>query len=160
MSIVARRGRIAVEPRSRPLRYGRSPSSSTAAATVDDRHELARLALEIVVRTSEPMTPPRLWSTPAFAREVDRTRAQLAPIRTPEALAASFGREASVAATRDADGAGPRTPGPVRVAYALRWLELGDDRPRAPWAAIANGLVDELAAFVRGAGQRIGERTR
>jgi hypothetical protein len=57
---------------------------------------------------------------PAFAREVDRYRAQLVPIRSRRALAASFGREASM------------TPG-LRAAYAVRWLELGDGVARAGW---------------------------
>ncbi len=34
------------------------------------------------------------WGEPAFAREVDRIRAQLAPIRDRRGLAASYGREA------------------------------------------------------------------
>lgn len=57
---------------------------------------------------------------PAFARDVDRLRAQLVPIRTRRALAASFGREACM------------TPG-LRAAYAVRWLELGDGVARAGW---------------------------
>jgi len=77
---------------------------------------------------------PRRWSTVAFAREVAAVRAQLAPIRSRKALAESFGREAAVAATLTPPTIDPpEPPGPVRVAYAIRWLELGDDRLRPSW---------------------------
>ncbi len=171
MSIVARRGRVVTEPRPRLLRYDRPLPVAVAAGTIgsstpspdpfdpdDPRHELARLALDIVVRTSEPLSVPRAWTTGPFCREVDRTRAQLAPLQTRVALATSFSREASVAVTRSAraDGHGaPSSPGPVRVAYAVRWLELGDDRRRPAWISIVNGAI----ADVVGATQRIGEST-
>ena len=155
MSIVARRGRVVAEPRSRLLRFERPTTVATAAGAVgsfvepdDPRHELARLALDLVVRTSEPMTIPRQWTTVPFTREVDRTRAQLGPIRSRVALAASFTREASVAASRPEPSASPTPPGPVRLAYAIRWLELGDDRPRPDWSSIINGVVRDLVAAV------------
>ena len=151
MSIVARRGRVVVEPRSRLLRFER-PSNGVAAAgpvgTIrdpgDPRHELARLALDLVLRTSEPLRLPERWTRTPFGREVEGTRAQLAPIRTRSALAASFSREASVAATCSAPLTPADPPGPVRVAYAIRWLELGDGRPRPDWTTIANGVVGDL----------------
>ena len=152
MSIVARRGRVVVEPRSRLLRFER-PSNGVAAVgpidsradSFDPRHELARLALDLVLRTSEPLRLPERWTRTPFGREVDGTRAQLAPIRTRTALAASFSREASVAATRSAPLTPADPPGPVRVAYAIRWLELGDGRGRPDWATITKGVVDDLA---------------
>jgi hypothetical protein len=151
MSIVARRGRVAVEPPSRLLRYERPPNGVAAAWPVgttvdpdDPRHELARLALDLVLRTSEPLRLPERWTRTPFGREVDGTRAQLAPIRTRIALAASFSREASVAVTRLAPLTPADPPGPVRVAYAIRWLELGDGRPRPEWSTIAKGVVGDL----------------
>lgn len=60
------------------------------------------------------------WEEPAFAREVELVRSHLAPIRSRYGLTSSFGREASF--TR-----------PLRVAYALRWLELGDGVARPRW---------------------------
>jgi hypothetical protein len=78
---------------------------------------------------------PRRWSTHAFAREVAAVRAQLGPIRSRENLADSFSREAAVGATLTPPTIDPsQPPGPVRVAYAIRWLELGDDRLRPGWA--------------------------
>ena len=151
MSIVARRGRVAVEPRSRLLRFERPSNGVVAAGPVgtaidpdDLRHELGRLALDLVLRTSEPLRLPERWTRTPFGREVDRTRAQLAPIQTRTALAGSFSREASVAATRSAPLTPADPPGPVRVAYAIRWLELGDGRARPDWARITKGVVGDL----------------
>lgn len=177
MPIVVRRGRVVAEPRSRLLRFER-PSTVTAAAGAvgtpstgpDPRHELARLALDVVVRTAAPIDVPTSWLRPGFALEVDRTRAQLAPIRTRKGLMTSFAREASIAATRVPPGlaatasAAQPPPGPIRVAYAIRWLELGDGRPRGPWAGIVRGsLVDVDAATTAvstSPDQRIGDSTR
>jgi hypothetical protein len=151
MSIVARRGRVVAEPRSRLLRFERPTSAAVAAGQIgslehpDPRHELARLALDLVLRTSEPLRLPERWTRTPFGREVDRTRAQLAPITTRTALAASFSREASVAATRSAPLTPADPPGPVRVAYALRWLELGDGRSRPDWPSIARGVIGDVA---------------
>ena len=169
MSIVARRGRIVAEPRTRLLRYDRPTVAAVGAIDIfrdggsfgdveGARLELDRLALDLVVRTSEPISVVRGWTTTAFGREVDRTRAQLAPIRTRDALAISFSREAAVAATRRRTPAarvgrgavsrmqGP-TAGPVRLAYAIRWLELGDGRARPAWAAWIGGPESELQAM-------------
>src|SRR5690349_19663656 len=100
MSIVARRGRVVAEPRARLLRFERpiapvvaigNPAGQARSVHPDDpRHELARLALDLVVRTSEPIQLPSRWLGPAFGREVERTRAQLAPITSRAMLSASF----------------------------------------------------------------------
>jgi hypothetical protein len=132
MTVVVRRGRVTAEPRHRSIRFDRvAPAGSRSEAARD----LARIALDVVVRAVEPATLPRRWSTHAFAREVAAVRAQLGPIRTRESLAESYGREAAVAATITPPTIDPpQPPGPVRVAYAIRWLELGDDRSRPSWA--------------------------
>jgi hypothetical protein len=162
MSIVARRGRVIAEPRSRLLRFERPSSAVVAAGTIgnsedpeDPRHELARLALDVVLRTSEPLRLPPRWTSPPFAREVERTRGQLTPIATRATLAASFSREASVAVTRSAPLTPDDPPGPVRVAYAIRWLELGDSRVRPDWPTIARGVVGDLVAAVPRARTRL-----
>ena len=173
MSIVARRGRVIAEPRSRLLRFER-PAVPAAVGTIgmppldprigprdgdDPRHELARLALDLVVRTTAPLAVPPRWESVAFGREVERTRGQLAPIDTRSALADSFSREASVAVTRSAPVSPDRPPGPVRVAYAIRWLELGDGRGRPSWASLIRGGVDDLADALQRVAQRIGDST-
>jgi hypothetical protein len=156
MTIVARRGQAGTGPRPRPLRFDR-PTSRVAALTplmagppgADLRHELARLALDLVVRTAEPADLPARWTTYPFGQEVDRTRAQLAPIRSRTALLASFSREASIGATRGIVEAG-LPAGPVRIAYAIRWLELGDGRRRPAWASFVAGPVEIVAAAIPG----------
>jgi hypothetical protein len=75
------------------------------------------------------------WSEPALVREVGLVRGQLAPIRSRRALAASFGREAGVAGQMERFG-DPLTLPPLRLAYALRWLELGDGIARAEWTEL------------------------
>ncbi len=151
MPIVVRRGRSTAEPRSRLLRFERPTSRAVVATTVgndpplpDLRHELGRLALDLAVRTAEPINLPPRWATFAFGQEVDRTRAQLAPIRSRAGLLASFAREASIAVTRTAEPS-PAPVGPVRVAYAIRWLELGDGRRRPAWASFVAGPVELVA---------------
>ena len=75
------------------------------------------------------------WGEPAFAREVDLIRSQLMPIRSRRRLAASFEREAFQ--SRAFEGARePATFEAVRVAYALRWLELGDGVLRRGWIGL------------------------
>jgi len=72
------------------------------------------------------------WGEPAFAREVDRIRAQLAPIRDRRGLAASYAREAFRVHASDGPDA-PARPRASRAAYAVRWLELGDGTRRPAW---------------------------
>jgi hypothetical protein len=165
MSIVVRRGQAIAEPRPRLLRYDRPVAGSVASLPVhssegpepDPRHELARLALDLVVRTAEPADLPARWTTYPFGQEVDRTRAQLGPIRSRAALLASYSREASIAVTRGALESGLPS-GPVRVAYAIRWLELGDGRPRPGWASFVAGPVDLISGAIGGAQDPIGAR--
>jgi hypothetical protein len=64
------------------------------------------------------------WASDRIGTQVERIRAQLAPIRA--GLEASFGREA-FRSTAFEEGAGrDLEASPVRIAYAVRWLELGD----------------------------------
>jgi len=83
-----------------------------------------------------------LWGEPAFAREVDAIRRQLDPIRHRRVLTASYAREAF--RMPPADAGGPRlterpTGRPTAVAYAIRWLELGDGVQRPPWTSLVAG---------------------
>ena len=163
MTIVARRGRIHAEARPRRVSFGRPPAGAIDQGGSADHRELARLALDVAVRTDEPVDLPRRWTTWPFGQEVDRTRAQLGPIRSRSALAASYSREASIAVSRGAVESG-MAAGPVRVAYAIRWLELGDGRARRAWSAVTAGPVDLVAAAIAatgrsGADQRKGEIT-
>lgn len=93
--------------------------------------DAARLVRLLDLRTGLPSR----WTAPAFCREVDLVRSHLRLIRSRPLLASSFGREAfhgqaSPGSDRALGGSA------VRVAYALRWLELGDLLPRAAWRAL------------------------
>ncbi|MEA2578730.1 MAG: hypothetical protein QOD78_2318 [Chloroflexota bacterium] len=91
---------------------------------------LALDALRLLRRLRDPARRPERWSQPAFSREIQLVRAHLAPLRTRKALAASYGREAFHLSM---DAANRDDPGPVRLAYALRWLELGAGDIRTTW---------------------------
>jgi len=71
----------------------------------------------------DPARRPERWTQPTFRREIEHVRAHLAPLRTRKTLAASYGREAFHVTL---DDAARDDPSAVRLAYALRWLELGD----------------------------------
>jgi hypothetical protein len=97
-------------------------------------------ARRLIRRFADPALIPAAWSEAAFIREVELIRAQLAPIRSRGGLAASFSREAFHATPGEGRD---DVPGAVRVAYALRWLELGSRRsvPAWPPATFASDAV-------------------
>ncbi|MFP5341343.1 MAG: hypothetical protein ACLGIJ_00250 [Candidatus Limnocylindria bacterium] len=76
-------------------------------------------------------------------REIEAVRRHLAPFRSRAALARSYAREAFHVLPGPADD----EPGAVRLAYALRWLELGPSDGHA--AARAAGLVTSGGPSVR-----------
>jgi len=84
---------------------------------------LALDALRLLRRLRDPARRSARWAQPSFRREIELVRTHLAPLRTRKALAASYGREAFHLAI---DDVGRDDPGAVRLAYALRWIELGD----------------------------------
>ena len=102
---------------------------------------LAAEALGLLRRARDPHRFPATWSDPAFVREVALVRAHLGPIRSRAGLAASYGREAfhslaSMPPLEDEDEDADAGPGAVRVAYAIRWLELGDGSARPAWPSL------------------------
>jgi hypothetical protein len=122
-----------------PLEDLLPPGGASAPAPALAPHRA--LALDALLVNRRLRDRPRdagPWGEPAFAREVDRIRRDLAPIVSRRGLAASFGREACNARSLDRpdhDG----VPDRLRVAYAVRWLELGDGRPRPPWTSLVTG---------------------
>jgi hypothetical protein len=68
----------------------------------------------------EGRVTPRRWKAAGFGRRVEDVRCQLAPIVAPDLLQDSFAREAAPSE-------------PVRIAYAVRWLELSESRPLPGW---------------------------
>jgi hypothetical protein len=91
---------------------------------------LAAEARRLIRRFADPHLVPPAWSEAAFIREVGLVRTHLAPIRSRGGLAASFSREAFHATPGEGRD---DVPGAVRVAYALRWLELGSRRSVPAW---------------------------
>ncbi len=77
---------------------------------------------------------PARWADAAFGREVELVRCHLAPLRNRRSLTASFSREAFQ--TLDVDGSRPGPLGPIRAAYAIRWLELGSGARLPAWATL------------------------
>jgi hypothetical protein len=94
---------------------------------------LALDALRLLRRLRDPSRRPQRWSQPSFGREIELVRAHLAPLRSRKALAASYGREAFHLSM---DDAARNDPGAVRLAYALRWLELGAGEVVPIWPPI------------------------
>jgi hypothetical protein len=127
-----------VERRRRPTHRDFQGDTRPARRPVSADRALAVVAGATLRRARRSDRRPARWTLPAFAREVDLIRLHLAPIRSRRGLAASFGREAfhGDIAPRIADG---ESAGPVTVAYAIRWLELGDGAPRPPWTAWLDG---------------------
>ena len=76
---------------------------------------------------------PRRWRQPTFGVEVERIRRRLARIRSRDALVASYGREVFEYAVPRSDRAAGSA---LRVAYALRWLELQDGATGPSWPAM------------------------
>jgi hypothetical protein len=135
------------------LRSGHEPTIGTSAPPADllppgggpaaapapapDR-ALALDALRLLRGLRDPRQRSVNWSDPAFAREVELVRCHLAPLTGRNGLKASFGREAFQTLGRANDvGDGPL--GPVRAAYALRWLELGDRLAWPSWPSLLEG---------------------
>ena len=116
----------------------RSAVSSVASAMPPER-ALALDAAQLTRMLGRPAGRPARWTAPAFVREVELVRAHLRPIRSCSVLAASFGREAFHG--RATPGSAPALCGSaVRVAYAIRWLELGDGRPAPAWRDLATSF--------------------
>ncbi len=65
---------------------------------------------------------------------MELVRRHLAPLRDRRSLTSSFGREAFQ--TLGADGTGQPHLGPIRAAYAIRWLELGNGASLPAWSRL------------------------
>jgi hypothetical protein len=108
-----------------------SPGTPTLQAPVPaPARALALDALRLIHLLRDPALRPARWQQPAFGAEVEQIRRHLAPVRSRQTLAASYGREAFHLAPTPADQADPSA---VRLAYALRWLELRDGGTGQTW---------------------------
>jgi hypothetical protein len=111
-----------------PLRALLAPAPVPAPARA-----LALDAMRVSRALRDPARRPARWTQPSFGAQVELVRRHLAPVQSRRSLAASFGREAfhvaPTAAERD-------DPNPIRLAYALRWLELGNGIAEGSWATL------------------------
>jgi hypothetical protein len=93
------------------------------------------MLLRVCRALRDPTRRPARWTQASFGAQVELVRRHLAPVRSRRSLAASFGREAfhivPTAAERD-------DPNPIRLAYALRWLELGKGVSERSWATLVD----------------------
>ena len=111
-----------------------SPGAPALPASVPaPGRALALDALRVARLLRDPARRPARWQQPAFGAEVELTRRHLAPVRTRRTLAMSYGREAFHLALTRADHA---DPSPIRLAYALRWLELRDGATGPSWQVL------------------------
>jgi hypothetical protein len=94
---------------------------------------LALDALRVVRALRDPAKRPARRAQPAFGAEVELVRRHLAPVRSRQTLAASYGREAFhlVISRGERDD-----PSPIRLAYALRWMELRDGATGPSWQSL------------------------
>ena len=119
-----------------PPRDGLLPSGGALApAPAPAPHRaLALDALQLRRDLRDAHRRPLSWGDPAFAREVELVRCHLAPLRNRRSLTASFGREAFQ--TLDLVDVRPGPLGPIRAAYAVRWLELGSGASLPAWSRL------------------------
>jgi CRP/FNR family transcriptional regulator, cyclic AMP receptor protein len=123
-------------PRSRSVR-------ESAAARL-----LARDVRVLEAAVRDAALPPS-WSSPGFVARVESARRQLAPLRSRQLLRASFAREALH------QHPAAEWPTAVRVAYAIRYIELrfGPGMPAWP------GLILDRAQRVRPCSSAVYKRT-
>jgi hypothetical protein len=111
-----------------------SPRALTSPAPVSaPARALALDALRVIRALRDPATRPERWAQPAFGAQVELVRRHLAPVRSRQTLAASYGREAfhMVISRGERDD-----PSPIRLAYALRWMELRDGATGPSWQSL------------------------
>ena len=112
----------------------RSVRRATAADdTLDVTRALALDALRVGRVLRDRSKWPASWSQPAFGIEVERYRRELSRLRTREELVAGYGGDVFQPADVDMHHSQDSA---IRVAYALRWLELFDDATAPSWPAL------------------------
>lgn len=111
----------------------------TPLGAIPDRRSVRRLrvsAAAVARILARGASCPSAWMDVRLGVDVDRVRHQLLPIGSLAALAASWSREHAVHTAVAARG---RVPCAVRLAYAVRWLELSGVIDERPWALLVRG---------------------
>jgi hypothetical protein len=106
--------------------------SSTHAALEHER-ALAIDALRLGRLLRDSSLWPSRWTEPGFGAEVERCRRHVADLKTQDALASAYAYDVFERLT---GGRGDTEGSPIRVAYALRWLELQEDSIGPAWPAM------------------------
>ena len=104
-----------------------------AHAALEHERAIAIDALRLGRLLREPASWPRRWAEPAFGAEVERCRRHVADLTTQEDLAAAYEHDVFELLS---GGRGDPVASPIRVAYALRWLELQEDSIGPAWPAM------------------------
>lgn len=118
---------------SAPLEVLLPSSGPLAPAPAPAPHRaLALDAIRLRRGLRDPDRRPGPWGDASFGQEVELIRTHLAPLHDRRSLTSSFGREAFQ--TLAGDPVAPAPLGPIRAAYALRWLELGSGASLPGWA--------------------------
>ena len=102
-------------------------------AGLDATRALALDALRLARLLPDSSRWPARWRQPAFGRDVERVRRRLARIRSQRTLAAAYRREVF---ERLRPGSDRAEESAIRVAYALRWLEMEDGVTGPSWPAM------------------------
>lgn len=128
-----------------PLAMARRRRSGTGTDVEDALDHRARALERLMAAADQPVR----WRGAAFVRELGLVRSHLGPIRNRAVLASSFGRES----IRAGGGEDPQDKpardleiSPVHVAYALRWLELGDGVDRPAWLHLLSTSAEDRMA--------------
>ena len=115
------------------------PSVAKAPHHLDPARRLRSGAWLLQRSWRHPQHVPAGWRSERFARDVDRARRQLGPIRTLSALADSFARESlhlAPGTTTEEARAARFGSSPLEIAYATRWIELDAGRELHGWRTL------------------------
>jgi len=110
------------------------PSGGASAPAPRPDRALALDAIRLRRGLRDPLRRPARWGELQFARDVELIRRHLAPLRNRRSLTASFGREAFQRLEFERPASLPL--GPIRAAYAIRWLELGSGASMPAWTSL------------------------
>ena len=113
------------------MTIARTPTRTEAG--LDATRALALDALRLARLLPDSSRWPARWRQPAFGRDVEGVRRRLARIRSQRTLATSYRREVFDLLRPGSDRAEGSA---IRVAYALRWLEMEDGATGPSWPAM------------------------
>ena len=106
---------------------------SRTYAALEHERALAIDALRLGRLLRDSSLWPRHWTEPTFGADVERCRRHVADQTTHHDLASAYEHDVFRWLTR---GRGTAEGSPIRVAYALRWLELQQDSIGPAWPAM------------------------